>query len=149
MADERCVVETAVVQAGLGRASDGPAAAEAAMDSARAIQRVALERNLTFLGTVGNNAPFIGLLGTVIGIIKAFHALSRDTQGGAAAVMYEISEALVATAIGLFVAIPAVMAFNYFRTRVKLVNGNVDALSQVVLSFLRGKDGNGGKPGGS
>ena len=139
MTAQKGVVETAVVHAGLDVADEGPEAAEAAMEAARAIQRPVLERNLSFLGTIGNNAPFIGLLGTVIGIVKAFHALSRDTQGGASAVMYEISEALVATAIGLFVALPAVVAFNYFRTRVKLVNGNLDALTQVVMSALRGR----------
>ena len=138
MSAEKCVVETAVVHAGLDHIDEGPHAVEAAMEAARAIQKPVLERNLAFLGTIGNNAPFIGLLGTVIGIVKAFHALSRDTQGGASAVMYEISEALVATAIGLFVALPAVAAFNFFRTRVKLVNGNIDGLMQVVLAWARG-----------
>jgi len=138
MSAEKCVVEAAVVQAGLDHADEGAHAVEHAMEAARAIQKPVLEKNLAFLGTIGNNAPFIGLLGTVIGIVKAFHALSRDTQGGASAVMYEISEALVATAIGLFVALPAVAAFNYFRTRVKLVNGNIDGLQQVVLAWARG-----------
>lgn len=139
MSAEKCVVEAAVVQAGLDHVEEGPHAVEHAMEAARAIQKPVLEKNLAFLGTIGNNAPFIGLLGTVIGIVKAFHALSRDTQGGASAVMYEISEALVATAIGLFVALPAVAAFNYFRTRVKLVNGNIDGLQQVVLAWARGR----------
>jgi biopolymer transport protein ExbB len=138
MSAEKCVVETAVVHAGLDHVDEGAHAVEHAMEAARAIQKPVLERNLAFLGTIGNNAPFIGLLGTVIGIVKAFHALSRYTQGGASAVMYEISEALVATAIGLFVALPAVAAFNYFRTRVKLVNGNIDGLQQVVLAWARG-----------
>jgi hypothetical protein len=74
-----------------------------------------LERNLGVLGTLGtlgNNAPFIGLFGTELGIMKAFADLSRNQLGGVAAVMSGISEALVATAVGLMVAIPAVIAFN-------------------------------------
>ena len=81
--------------------------------------RVELEQNLTFLATVGSNAPFIGLFGTVLGIIRAFHDLSVDISGGAAAVMAGIAEALVATGVGIFVAIPAVMAYNAYQRRVE------------------------------
>jgi len=77
-----------------------------------------LERYTAFLGTLGNNAPFIGLLGTVIGVIQAFHALKFNVEGGASAVMGGISEALVATAAGLFVAIPAVVAYNFMNKRI-------------------------------
>jgi len=133
------VVEAAVVGAGIERAKDGADAAEAAMDAARAVHRSALDRNLAFLGTVGNNAPFVGLFGTVIGIIKAFHDLAQNTQGGASTVMAGISEALVATAIGILVAIPAVAAFNYFQRKMKAVQSNLDALSLVLLSHLKGR----------
>ena len=75
------------------------------------------EKHLNFLGTVGSNAPFIGLLGTVLGIVRAFKDLSVNTSGGIAVVMAGISEALLATAVGLFVAIPAVIAFNYFQNK--------------------------------
>jgi biopolymer transport protein ExbB/TolQ len=77
-----------------------------------------LERFTAFLGTLGNNAPFVGLLGTVIGIIQAFHALKFNVEGGASAVMGGISEALVATAAGLFVAIPAVVAYNFMSKKI-------------------------------
>jgi biopolymer transport protein ExbB len=80
--------------------------------------RVHLERNLTFLASVGSNAPFIGLFGTVLGIIRAFADLVGNVGGGADVVMAGISEALVATAVGIFVAVPAVVAFNAFGRQV-------------------------------
>ncbi len=79
--------------------------------------RVHLERNLTMLASIGSNAPFIGLFGTVLGIIRAFHELSGDLTGGADVVMGAISEALVATAVGIFVAIPALWAYNGFMRK--------------------------------
>ena len=97
-------------------------------------ERLVLERRLTFLGTLGNNAPFIGLFGTVLGIIRAFHDLSLGSMKGHTSVMAGISEALVATAIGLFVAIPAVMAFNYFQKQVDHTLSVTEALSQGVLA---------------
>jgi len=78
-----------------------------------------LERFTPFLGTLGNNAPFIGLFGTVIGVIMAFNALEANVKGAAADVMGGISEALVATAAGIAVAIPAVVAYNFFMARVE------------------------------
>ena len=83
----------------------------------RAVHRRDAERFLVFLGTLGNNAPFLGLLGTVLGIIRAFHELARHGEGGVNVVMAGISEALVATAVGLVVALPAVIAFNHFSRR--------------------------------
>ncbi len=133
------LVEAAVVGAGVERAKAGADAAASAMEAARAIHRGALDRNLAFLGTVGNNAPFVGLFGTVIGIIKAFHDLSENAQGGASTVMAGISEALVATAIGILVAIPAVASFNYFQRKIKAVQSNLDALTLVLVSHLQGK----------
>ena len=97
------------------------------MAGAAALQRMKLERRLAYLGTLGNNAPFIGLFGTVIGVIGAFDELgggqdagARRAAAGAAAVMASIAEALVATAVGLAVAIPAVAAYNYFQRLIKL-----------------------------
>jgi len=81
--------------------------------------RVHLERNLTLLASIGSNAPFVGLFGTVLGIIRAFHELGNDLTGGANVVMGAISEALVATAVGIFVAIPALAAYNGFMRRVE------------------------------
>ena len=129
--------ETQVAAAGLEQAARGTEAVGEAMASAKARLRLDMERNLGVLGTLGNNAPFIGLFGTVLGIIKAFADLSRNQgTGGAAAVMSGISEALVATAVGLIVAIPAVMAFNFFQGRVRRMLGRVDTMAHLVLSAL-------------
>lgn len=81
--------------------------------------KLLLEKRLGILATFGNNAPFIGLFGTVLGVIKAFHSLGTSTEFGVKVVMTGISEALVATAMGLFVAIPSVIAYNYFVRRIK------------------------------
>jgi biopolymer transport protein ExbB len=105
----------------------------------KAHERMRLERNLAFLGTLGNNAPFIGLFGTVLGIIRSFHDLAGNQAGGVGIVMAGISEALVATAVGLLVAIPAVIGFNFFNRRVRQVLANVDALAHVVLAQLKGE----------
>ncbi|MFO0741696.1 MAG: MotA/TolQ/ExbB proton channel family protein [Labilithrix sp.] len=137
--------EAAVVVAGIVEARMGADAAEEAMAGASALQKLKLERRITFLGTLGNNAPFIGLLGTVIGIVGAFDELGKAknaTLTGASqvapeAVMANIAEALVATAVGLLVAIPAVAAFNWFQRIVRATLANTDALSHVLLAHLR------------
>jgi biopolymer transport protein ExbB len=136
--------EAAVAVAGLRHADLGPASAEKAMLGAAALQRVRLERGLAVIGTVGNNAPFLGLLGTVIGVIEAFEILGKPADAAAQAastlapqaIMSSIAEALVATAVGLFVAIPAVAAFNYFQRRIQGIGANTEALSNVVLAHL-------------
>lgn len=126
-----------VAQTGLEEAERGGDAVEAAMLGAKARVKMRLERNLAFLGTLGSNAPFIGLFGTVLGIIKAFHDLAGNQTGGIAIVMTGISEALVATAIGLLVAIPAVVGFNFFNRRVRAVSSQIDVVAQVILASLR------------
>jgi len=83
--------------------------------------RLSLESHLSILATFGNNAPFIGLFGTVLGIIQAFHTIGSNNAFDVQPIMQGISEALIATATGLFVAIPCVMAYNYFTRRVKVV----------------------------
>ncbi|MCX6076502.1 MAG: MotA/TolQ/ExbB proton channel family protein [Campylobacterales bacterium] len=84
--------------------------------------RILLEKRLGILATFGNNAPFVGLFGTVLGIINAFHSLSKEgSEFGVNTVMGGISEALVATAVGLFVAIPSVIAYNYFVRKIKMI----------------------------
>ena len=139
--------EAAVVVAGLVEADRGANAAEEAMAGATALQRMKLERRLAYLGTLGNNAPFIGLFGTVIGIIQAFEHLGDKNAAAAAsaaaapaAVMSSIAEALVATAIGLAVAIPAVAAYNFFQRLIKSTVTNTDALTRVLLAHLKGDD---------
>jgi biopolymer transport protein ExbB len=123
-----------VAAAGIDVFERGPDAVAETMASAKSRVRVDLERNLGVLGTLGNNAPFVGLFGTVLGIIKAFADLSRNQTGGAGTVMSGISEALVATAVGLMVAIPAVVGFNFFQGRVRKALARVDALAHLVLS---------------
>lgn len=81
--------------------------------------KLSLEKRLGILATFGNNAPFIGLFGTVLGIMQAFHDLGQSSEFGVKVVMEGISEALVATAMGLFVAIPSVIAYNYFVRKIK------------------------------
>ncbi len=136
--------EAAVVIAGVVEANMGYEAAEHAMSGASALQRLKLEKRLAFLGTLGNNAPFIGLLGTVIGIVGAFAELgkarSATMQAASAvapeAVMSNIAEALVATAVGLLVAIPAVAAYNAFQRMVRATLANTEALQHLLLAHL-------------
>jgi biopolymer transport protein ExbB len=137
--------EAAVVVAGLVEADRGAEAAEEAMDGASALQRLKLEKRLAYLGTLGNNAPFIGLLGTVIGIVAAFDELAKvkmmtatgSTALAPEAVMARISEALVATAVGLLIAIPAVAAYNAFQRIVRGILANTDALGHLLLAHLK------------
>jgi biopolymer transport protein ExbB len=115
--------------------------AEDVMHAELLVQKRALERRFGFLATLGSNAPFVGLLGTVIGILRAFEALGH-AQGTAAmapqAVMSSIAEALVATAVGLAVAIPAVFAYNSFQRTVKNALTDAEALGLEVLAHLHG-----------
>lgn len=83
--------------------------------------RMVLDKRLGVLATFGNNAPFIGLFGTVLGVIKAFNDLGTSSQFGVRVVMEGISQALVSTAMGLFVAIPSVIAYNYFVRKMKFL----------------------------
>jgi biopolymer transport protein ExbB/TolQ len=139
--------EAAVVVAGLAEADRGYRSAEEAMRGASALQRLKLERRLAFLGTLGNNAPFIGLFGTVIGVVMAFEALGDEkvAQGAADAaanlgapqqVMAAIAEALVATAVGLAVAIPAVAMYNVFQRQARSILANTEVLSRVLIAHL-------------
>lgn len=102
-------------------------------------ERVELENHLPILNTLGNNAPFIGLLGTVLGVIKAFYGLGTLGSTGAEFVMRSISTALLATAAGLGVAIPVVMANNYFTRKLKVIQANLEILSKEFLASLSRK----------
>lgn len=129
--------EAKVAAAGLEVANQNVGVAEERMAATSQTSRLAMERNLAFLGTVGNNAPFVGLLGTVIGIIRAFAALESSAGQVSSALMSEIGEALVATAIGILVALPSVAAYNAFQRAIKARVGEADALSHEVLAFLK------------
>ena len=139
--------ETEIVLAGIEHVDRGTTAVAAAMASARSRLRLDMERNLGILGTLGNNAPFIGLFGTVLGIIKAFADLAHNQAGGITVVMTGIAEALVATALGLLVAIPAVVAFNSFQGRIRRILGRVDAAANLVLVALSTADTDHGPAG--
>ena len=115
----------------------GTASAEERVEGETRVQRLRMERYLVFLGTVGNNAPFIGLLGTVIGIIRAFHELDASAGQVTTGLMSEIGEALVVTAIGLLVALPAVAFFNLFQRIIKARLSRAETLAHDVLAFLK------------
>ena len=101
-------------------------------------ERRKLEKGFGVLATLGSNAPFIGLFGTVLGVIRAFSALSVE-QTGSGVVMSSIAAALVATAAGLFVAIPAVVAYNYFSARLRFVMTSLEAVKNLYLSRCNGR----------
>lgn len=103
------------------------------------IEKPDLEKYLNFMATLGSNAPYIGLLGTVMGIMKAFHDLSISSEAGQKTVMSGISAALVATAAGLFVAIPAVLAYNYFSKKSKSILQNLDIVKELCISMAKKK----------
>lgn len=112
-----------------------PEALSEMMESRLTDYRQKLRHGIGFLGTVGSNAPFIGLFGTVLGVIKAFHDLSLATYSGPSVVMKGISQALVATAVGLLIAIPALWMHNYLTGIVADLVKGAKALGQLVLAF--------------
>ena len=138
----RLGMEAEVARAALGAADGGPASVQQSVACAIAEARPGYERYLNFLGTLGNNAPFLGLFGTVVGIIKAFSDLSVGGARGAAAsvVMSGISEALVATAVGILVAIPAVVAFNGYQRWLRTLVGRSEAVGYALASYLERDD---------
>jgi biopolymer transport protein ExbB/TolQ len=136
-------MEAAVLREALASVDQGADTVEQVIASTVARERPQYERYLSFLGTLGNNAPFIGLFGTVLGIIKAFHDLGNMGKGAGMqqTVMSGISEALVATAVGLAVAIPAVVAFNVFNRQLKTLTSRTNALGHALVGSLRAQRG--------
>ncbi len=126
----------AVVRSGLEQSSNNPGAAADMMDATALDQRTKLEKNLSILGTLGNIAPLIGLFGTVIGIIQAFHSLSVSGSAGPSVISAGIAEALITTAGGLVVAVPAVVFYNYFLRKVNNVMLEIESVSKKVLVML-------------
>jgi biopolymer transport protein ExbB/biopolymer transport protein TolQ len=109
-----------------------------ALERSEAIVHSEMDRGLSGLATIGSTAPFVGLFGTVVGIINAFKGISSEKSTGLGAVAGGISEALVATAFGLFVAIPAVWMFNYFNNRVKNFDVEMtNSSSELIDYFLK------------
>jgi biopolymer transport protein ExbB/TolQ len=135
-------LEADVARAALAAAPGGSRSVAEAVAGAIAEGRPGFERGLSFLGTLGNNAPFLGLFGTVVGIIQAFSDLSVGTAKGAAAaaVMGGISEALVATAVGILVAIPAVVAFNGYGRWLRAIVGRAETIGHAVATHLERDD---------
>ena len=133
-------LETNVVLAGLQAASLGPDSVEDLLVGALGQEKSRYEKRLNFLATLASNAPYIGLFGTVLGIIRSFRDLAANMADASSAVMAGLAESLVATAMGLLVAIPAVIAFNVFRGRVKDAVTNCQTLGGILLSRLKASD---------
>lgn len=125
---------------GLAERDRGPASVAEAMHGERARWRRSADRNLMVLGTLGNNVPFVGLFGTVLGVMNAFLTLSSKAADAEKQTFDTIAEALAATAFGLLVAIPAVAAFNYFTRRLKVLMGAADECAHQVLLLVHGAD---------
>lgn len=130
------MLEASVAAVGLERANDSLRTIEDAMNATIIASRTKLDRGLTVLGTLGNNTPFIGLFGTIIGIIQAFNALATSKSAGPEVVMASISEALVATAVGLMVAIPAVIAYNFLNRQIKKKMVNSETTARIIMTYF-------------
>ena len=136
----RAGLEAEVVRAAAAHAGKGADAVREVVAGTVERVRIDYELRLAFLGTLGNNAPFIGLFGTVLGIIRAFVDLSRNPgAAGAGTVMAGISEALVATAVGLFVALPAVIAYNLFQRALRRATQRATALGHAAVAALEAR----------
>lgn len=132
-------LEARVVLAGLLACDQGPDAVEELLAGALGAERARFEARLSFLATLASNAPYVGLFGTVLGIVRAFRNLGTELAEAHTGVMTALAEALVATAIGLLVAIPAVVAFNGFKNAVKARVTRAETLSRTLLSRLKGE----------
>lgn len=133
-------LETNVVLFGLRDHQSGADSVQDLIAGASGKETARFEKRLNFLATVASNAPFIGLFGTVLGIIRAFKDLSSNMSEASGAVMFGIAEALIATAVGLLVAIPAVIAFNALKSKVKSLSDNLHLLTGILLSSLKSEE---------
>jgi biopolymer transport protein ExbB/TolQ len=123
-----------MARAGLNNAHLCPEALEKILETQEARERELLERGALFLGTVGANAPFLGLTGTVLGILAAFHRMAESGGSGGAEVMSSIAGALVATAAGLIVAIPAVVFYNLLKARIRRSLASLKEIRGLLLA---------------
>ncbi|HYP13649.1 MAG TPA: MotA/TolQ/ExbB proton channel family protein [Bryobacteraceae bacterium] len=113
-------------------------ASKRALDRSEAITHAELKRGISSLATIGSTAPFVGLFGTVVGIINAFKGIATEKSAGLGAVSAGISEALVTTAVGLFVAVPAVWMFNYFNSKLEAFDVEMgNSSSELIDYFLK------------
>ncbi len=128
-------LEARIVDAGMS--AKIPTEAEERIAGEAQMQRLRAEKHLAFLGTLGNNAPFIGLLGTVVGIIGAFGQLDASAGQLTTGLMSEIGEALIATAVGLLVALPSVAAHNAFQRQIQVRLSRGDALCRELVAALQ------------
>lgn len=125
-----------VVRVGLEENTRNPKDAQELMDAVAMEERTKLEKNLNVLGTLGNIAPLIGLFGTVVGIIRAFHAISVNGAAGPSVISAGIAEALTTTAGGLVVAVPAVIFYNFFLRRVGTIMTDIESVSKKLTVML-------------
>ena len=138
-------VEAEIVLEALGWYAEGAESVEQILVRATRVRRKRFEGGLLFLGTLGNNAPFIGLFGTVLGIVTAFRELGNNSMGAMGNVMSGIAEALIATAVGIMVALPAVIFYNVFQKKGADVEEGASALGNVVIASMKA----GVKPNGT
>ena len=129
-------IESQTILRGLRYTEKGVGAMEQGMTGFLNGEKQKLDHGLIILGTLGSNAPFIGLFGTVIGIIQAFSDLATHPAGGPSVVMAGISEALISTAVGLIVAIPAIIAFNGYSRVVKRKISNSEAMKSLIIAHF-------------
>jgi biopolymer transport protein ExbB/TolQ len=137
-------VEAEVLDESLGWYADGYEAVAEVLNGGTKERRKGYESGLLFLGTLGNNAPFVGLFGTVLGIVTAFRELAgaAGSANGMNNVMGGIAEALVATAVGIMVALPAVIAYNVFQKKTMDLEDNVQSIGSLILAQMKShKDG--------
>lgn len=137
-------VEASIVEEALASYDDGPDSVQEMLQAGIRQRRKSYEGGLLFLGTLGNNAPFVGLFGTVLGVVSAFRELGNASAsaaqgGGMGNVMSGIAEALVATAIGILVALPAVIAYNMFQKRGGDLEENTYAMGNIVIAAMKSK----------
>ncbi len=131
-------IEASVLRRALPWLDGGAESFAEALEAEIGRARKKLEKGMNFLGTLGNNAPFVGLLGTVLGVIQAFHQLGEGQNKAAMGnVMSGIAEALVATGVGLVVALPAVVAYNWSQKQIGEIEGNVAAVGKQLSAFLK------------
>lgn len=130
-----------VVAVGLALRGSTSTVIDNAMERQITIETIKLERRTAIIGTIGSTAVYIGLFGTVLGIIRAFQDIAQQGAGGMAVVINGIAEALVCTAVGLCVAVPAVIAFNYCQSRIERFVMDMDLAASEALDLITGVKG--------